>query len=450
MIPKTSTSLLQAAHQQVVYRLVVPGTSLLLYGALGALWNWGPGSLYFGVLRLFGIKPFRFPFVDLNALLAAAQCRGYGVDVYLWNPCDALGRPHVYSPLWLRIIPNFLDTSATTAVGLGLDLLFIGSLAAVCRPTARGEALVLALVVLSPMTVFALERANVDVAMFLLVLAGCALGRTSHRAWRFGGYALYFFAGLLKYYPLALLALIARERRRDAIATAAIAGSVLLLLVVYNRPELVKALANLPRPSYFTDSFAAVNLPFGLAGMLTSGPFRLFIGSLLLAILVALAIARTRRTLSLLDRASPDWRPFEAECLIVGAVLLAGCFLAGQNVDYRGIYFVLVMPGLLVLCRSASAVEVRRFLARMIGAVVFVAWEEVIRGIFNAAAAALPNVLRPRAETLFWLGRELVWWWLVAGLAAIVLCHIRQLPLVADTGAMLARLGQVRRRSPFA
>ena len=152
----------------------------------------------------------------------------------------------------------------------------------------------------------------------------------------------------------------------------------------------------------------------------------------------------------MLDRASPDWRPFEAECLIVGAVLLAGCFLAGQNVDYRGIYFVLVMPGLLVLRRSASAVEVRRFLARMIGAVVFVAWEEVIRGIFSAAAAALPNVLRPRAETLFWLGRELVWWWLVAGLAAIVLCHIRQLPLVADTGAMLARLGRVRRRSPFA
>ena len=143
--------------------------------------------------------------------------------------------------------------------------------------------------------------------------------------------------------------------------------------------------------------------------------------------------------LTLLERGPPDWAPFETQCLIVGALLLAGCFLAGQNIDYRGIYFVLVMPGLLVLRRSASAVEVRRFLARMTGAVVFVAWEEVIRSIFSAAASALPNVLRPRAEALFWLGRELVWWWLVAGLAAIVLCHMRQLPLVADTGAALAK-----------
>jgi hypothetical protein len=52
------------------------------------------------------------------------------------------------------------------------------------------------------------------------------------------------------------------------------AGSVLLFVVDYNRLELVKALANLPRPSYFNDLFAAVNLPFGSAEMLSRVPFR--------------------------------------------------------------------------------------------------------------------------------------------------------------------------------
>lgn len=431
------------------YRLAIPTTALLLYGALAALWQWGPHSIYFGVLRLFAVNPFRFPFLDISAVLAAAQCRRYGIDVYRWNPCDALGRPHVYSPLWLRITPGFLDTRATTAVGFVLGVLFIGSLAPLCRPTTRAEAALLGLTVFSPMTVFALERANSDLVVFLLIFAGCAVACVP-RPWRWGAYAFYFFAGLLKYYPLALLVLLVRERRQAAIALAATAATVLLIMVLCDRAELAKALANIPRLAYFADSFAAVNLPFGLAEALRDPALTRLVGIILLAALAALAIARTRRTLTLLERGPPDWAPFETQCLIVGALLLAGCFLAGQNIDYRGIYFVLVMPGLLVLRRSASAVEVRRFLARMTGAVVFVAWEEVIRGIFSAAASALPNVLRPRAEALFWLGRELVWWWLVAGLAAIVLCHMRQLPLVADTSAALARLGRVRRRSPFA
>lgn len=438
-----------AAAPKPAYRLAIPSVALLLYGALASLWYWGPHSIYFAVLRLFAVNPFRFPFLDISAVLAAAQCRRYGIDVYRRNPCDALGRPHVYSPLWLRITPGFLDTTATTAVGLVLGLLFIASLAPLCRPTTRAEAALLGLTVFSPMIVYALERANSDLVVFLLIFAGCAVARVS-RPWRWGAYALYFFAGLLKYYPLALLALVIRESRRAAIALAATAAAVLLVLVLCDRAELAKALANIPRLAYFADSFAAVNLPFGLAEVLLDPVLTRLVGITLLAVLTALAGARTRRTLSLLDRASPDWRPFEVECLIVGAVVLAGCFLVGQNVDYRGIYLVLVTPGLLVLRRSASAVEVRRFLARMIGAVVFVAWEEVIRGIFGAAASALPNVLRPRAETLFWLGRELVWWWLVAGFAAIVLCHMRQLPLVADTGAILARLGRTRRRSRFA
>jgi hypothetical protein len=319
-----------------MYRLLVPGIALALFGALAALWHWRLHSIYFSVLDLFAFFPFRFPFLDIHYVLAAAECWRQGFDVYLWNPCDALGRLLDYSPLWLRITPDFLDTSATTAVGLGLGLLFIASLAVVCRPSTRREALILALTALSPMTVFGLERANADVAIFLLVLVGCALGR-ARPPWRFGGYALYFFAGLLKFYPLALLTLIARERRRDALVLAAIAGSVLLLLVVCDRTEVAKALTNLPTPSYFTDSFAAINLPFGLTQILNGVPFRSLLGILLLAVFVALAAARTRRMLLLLDHAPPDWSPFEAQCLVVGALVVIGCFFAGQNINYRGI-----------------------------------------------------------------------------------------------------------------
>lgn len=181
--------------QQRAYRFLVPGIALVLWGALAVLWLWGPHAIYFGVLRLFAFEPFRFPFLDIHAVLAAAECYRLGINVYLINPCDALGRVHVYSPLWLRIVPRFLDTSDTTVVGLSLGLLFITSLMAVCRHATRLEALPNALTFLSPMTVYAVERANNDLVVFLLILVGCGLLQLG-RPIQFLGYALFLFAGL--------------------------------------------------------------------------------------------------------------------------------------------------------------------------------------------------------------------------------------------------------------
>ncbi len=246
------------------YRLAIPVAALLLFAALAMLWRWGPHTAYFAALTLFGFEPFRFPFLDIHAVLAAAQCQRLGIDVYLSNPCDALGRVHVYSPLWLAITPSFLDTNSTAAAGLGLDLMFILSLGVILRPATRGEVLILMFIALSPMTIYALERANCDLVVFLLVVGGCALGQ-ARRPWRFGASALYLFAGLLKYYPLVLLALLLRERRREALIGVGLAAVIVLGLAGFDRAELVKALANIPPLSYFADSFSARNLPFGIA-----------------------------------------------------------------------------------------------------------------------------------------------------------------------------------------
>ncbi len=138
------------------------------------------------------------------------------------NPCDVLGRPHVYSPLWLAIVPGSLGTGATGWVGASLDLLFLLSLAVVLRPRTARELFILGAAAVSPMTVYALERANNDLVVFLLVICGAMLF-TFPRPYRLFSYGLFVAAGLLKYYPLALLVLAAREGRRDGLVIAAAA-----------------------------------------------------------------------------------------------------------------------------------------------------------------------------------------------------------------------------------
>jgi hypothetical protein len=370
-------------------------------------------------------------------VLAAAECQGQGMDVYLANPCDAIGRPHVYSPLWLAIVPAFLGTKATLWAGLSLDLLFILSLANVLCPHNLREMLVYGLAVLSPMTVYALERANNDLVVFVLILSGGMLF-IAPRRYRLCCYALFVVSGLLKYYPLSLLALLARECRRTAVLVLIPISMMLLFFCIYFRSELGKALANIPAQSYFADSFSAENLPFGFGEALGAGFSRTMIDVSLLTALLGIAAARTWRTMRLLDCAKLDWYSKEMSWIAIGGMLIIACFIAGQNVDYRGIYFLLVVPGLVYMRRSAKE-TVRLLGAQMIVAALLVMWEELFRRALHVVAGLNSNEGLSRPELFFWIGRELVWWWLIAGLAAIVLSYVRQLPLAEEAVARFGR-----------
>jgi hypothetical protein len=417
----------------LAYRLAIPIGVLCLYAIMAGLWLSGAHSLYFGALRLLGVEPFSFPFLDTHAVLAAAECGRQGIEIYLSNPCDVLGRPHAYSPVWLAIVPGSLGTSATGWVGTGLDVLFLLSLAAVLRPRTAKELLILGLAAVSPMTVYALERANNDLAVFLLVICGAILF-TAPRPFRLFSYGLFVGAGLLKYYPLVLLVLVARERRREALVTAAAAGFTLILFGVAFYPELRTALARIPAAaSYFTDAFSARNLPFGFAEALAGGVWRTLIAMSLLGTLSGLAVARTLRTIRLLGREQLDWATSEAQFALIGGLLVAACFFAGQNIGYRGILLLPVLSGLVRLHRSIKDREVRRFSGQMIAAGLFVMWEEFFRRALHAIISPAPvEGLSSRAEVFFWIGRELVWWWLAVGLAALVLSYLRLLPIVRE------------------
>ena len=414
---------------KLAFRLAIPIGVLCLYAMMAGLWLSGAHSLYFGILRLLGVEPFSVPFLDTHAVLAAAECGRQGIDVYLSNPCDLLGRPHVYSPLWLAIVPGAWGVKTTGWVGASLDLLFLLSLAAVLRPSTAKELVILGAAAVSPMTLYALERANNDLAIFLLVICGAILF-AFRRPYRLFAYGLFVAAGVLKYYPLALLVLALCERRRDCLVIAAAATSALALFAVAFYPELSRAAAGIPTAaSYFTDAFSARNLPFGFAEALAGGAFRLLIAVSLLGALSGLAVARTLRTVRLLGREELDWAAGEAQFLAIGGLLVSACFFAGQNIGYRGILLLPVLSGLVCFYRSVKDRDLRRFCGRMIAAVLFVMWEECFRRALHAIVSPVPGVaLSSRAEVFFWLGRELVWWWLVVGLAALVLSYRGRMP----------------------
>jgi hypothetical protein len=433
------------------YRLVIPVAALLLFAAFALLWHMGWHSVYFAALHYFGvlrppeIQPWYFPFLDTNALLAAAECQRQGIDVYVENPCDVLGRVHVYSPLWLSIIPGFLSTADTPWVGLVLDLIFILCLAAVFRPRAWREVTLFLLAVFSQTTVFAVERANSDVVVFILVVCASLLWSQRH-GHRILAYGLYLLAGLLKYYPLVLLILILRERRQRAFVLATGAGLGILALIAGYQGELLIALRNIPKLSYFMDTFSAQNLPYGILEVIWGPQAHLhkLAGPALLAILATGTVALAWRQARLLGHYEIDWTAWETRNLAIASLLLPACFFAGQNVGYRGVFLLLALPGLVSLRHLINDPSARRWLTRMTVFGLLIMWSgffrngyDILSGLASPEFAQSP--IKVFMWVLLWIGRELVWWWLIAGFMALAAWFVCSLTLTREFVAQLRR-----------
>jgi hypothetical protein len=416
-------------------RWAVPVIAAALFAAVYGLHAIGQETLYRAVLESWGIGPYDFPFLDTRGELSAIECWRMGINVYVTDPCDALGWSFDYSPLLLWGAVFDLGTADTQIAGLIVDGLFLLSLAALPAPRGGPGMALMLLGVLSTMVVFALERANNDLLIFALAaLAGVFLLRVS--LVRFLAYPLIVAATLIKFYPAVLLALGLRERPRVFAFIAAISIAVLALFTVAYYTELRAALANVAVGKNFTDLFGASNLPQGLATLFPALPFRPDV----LRVVLYLAAASGAIAIA----ASPGLRascrrlpPAEAVFLVIGALLVAGCFLAVQNIGYRGIFLLFVLPGLWNLAQAAKDGFGRTLFSSAIGLVLFLMWGEFFRHLVDNLAPA-------PGPFLFWLARELAWWVVVSLLGGSLACFALESETVRSLANALAprRLAQ--------
>jgi hypothetical protein len=408
--------------RSVLLRAAAPSILLIAFLLFALLYRVAP-PIYLALLRGWGEPAWNFPFLDLHAIISALECKRQGFDVMRLNPCDILGRPHVYSPLWLAPASLLPVTNAwLLPAGLALDLLFIVSLYRLPPPARLSGASIMAIAALSPATAYALERANNDLIIFLLIVA---LTPFAIAAWprRVGSYAVMVLAGLLKYYPLALLILMLRETPKRFFALL-----VAMLLVVAGfylayRPELMEnaAVIDAFRTSYYTDSFDFRNLPYGIVELIPQfsalterfGPGPHIVTYIVMAILLFDLAGRARRVSHDRELGAnvAALSSGQAVLLVIGATLITGCFFAGHTVLYRGIFFLLVIPGLLVLERAATQQFARSWLRQGLGLIPFLMWSEFFRQTIDIGVTFLPaGRITNGIPVVFWAFKELMWW----------------------------------------
>jgi hypothetical protein len=378
-----------------------------------------------------GMDEFPYPFLDWDYLGAGADCWKRGINVYISDPCDVLRRPHAYSPLWLRA--SFLPTGrlSTSLGGIALDCCFFLSLYFTFKPVNWREVVVSGLAALSTMVVYGLERGNADVILFVMLVAAGVLA-TGPLLGRIGSYALLLVAGLLKFYPIIGLLIALRERPRMLFRVGFVAAGIFLAFLYHYRLEIVLMRANIPVGGLDANMFAASNLPTGLADVmghfvpalrqppLLPGIQMSF--SVVLAIGLGMQVIRLCRNAAFTEafsRLSEHDRIF----FTLGSVLIAGCFVTGPSIEYRGVYLLFFIVGLIAMSRSTDDPAMRAKLVRLICMVVFLMWGGFFRRLVGPKSVLL--VFLPQGVDwplhLFRLGREVLWWYMVAFMLGVVI-----------------------------
>jgi hypothetical protein len=348
-------------------------------------------------------------FLDTYALLASSDALASGLDPYGPNPLDHLSRPHVYPSWWLYLGQLGLTRADHVWLGLAVGLAFSAAVAARLRPRSGGEALWYAAVWCSPPVIFALERANNDLVVFVLLAAVVPCVLAAGRGWRLLAILLVAIAAALKFYPLVALLLALPGANRREIGRNALAVGIVAALVGANLlSELTRVHGITPQPrglvSFGATAFAPVLEWSG------SGP------KVLVAVIgVALVAAwwRSRRfegwQVAAADQAA--WYSF-----VLGAVLLTGCFFAGLNYTYRLVFALWLAPLLWQLPRDGRAPVAVRRLARLTGALLLaVLWlAPVLYQVIKYLRPRYPQpIVKAWADGLL-LAEQPVWWLLVA------------------------------------
>ena len=431
-------------------RYILPLLGLTLLAIFAVLYAFDIDA-YYQVLTTIGIKPLKYPFQDWEYIGAAIRCWNDNVDVYITNPCDALNRLHSYSPLWLRLVFIPTDRVWTMPIGTGIVVAFWLSLFWLVKPANWRELIVFALASTSTMIVFALERGNVDVILFIM-LVGAGVLSTGPLASRILSYGLILLAGLLKFHPLIVFLTALRERPRTFFAIAAAAGLIVVGFFYRFRTEMAATWNNIPSGGWghASELFGSVNLPVGVprfALLLFPGleHFAWFT-ALPVAIMAVLLIVTAVQVIRLvrngnLAAAFAQMPERDAMFLVIGAALIAGCFFTAQSVNYKGIHLIFVVAGLVAMRRAADARATRASLTRALMIVVFLMWEGLFRQALPHDEVAGLGPARLAPFGLFWLIREVLWWHLVALLLGVLAIF----SLRSELFAVLQAMGGLRR-----
>jgi hypothetical protein len=364
-----------------------------------------------------GVEPGDKSFADLRSVTSAWDCQQKGIQAFPNNPCDPFHRPANYPRVWIQLGRLGLGQGDTVPLGIAIAVLFFVAAFSVTGPLKLWEGAVYGAALIAPATMLGVERGNVDLLVFALVVLGLLLVRRS--AW--AGAAPIVLAGILKLFPAFAVVVLLRLRRRRPAALASI-----VVLGVYALATLddIRTLRHvIPRVVVNSYGAGVVVEALRLAGVswVQSASEVRYVRVAVIGLGALLALA-----LLLIGRGDGGSDGRRLDAFWAGAAIYLGTYVFGNNFDYRLAFLLLCIPQLCAWAGNGGSPA--PWPAAALAALVATLW-------LSSAQPPLPFGLQtwyvklsfPPEEVLNWL----LFAWLGAALAAGLLTAVRRRPYSA-------------------
>ena len=347
-------------------RIALAGVLGLYFAAmefvLGGRQHWGK----------LGVGPLVFPFGDLRNVTAAWECTRKGIAVLPANPCDPYARPANYPRLWLGLSDLGLGQGDTFWLGFIVVGLFLAAAIAVLpgRTTWGGTA-VYAAALCSPAAMLGVERGNVDIVLFAMVVLAILVSARGLIGLVIAD-ALVLLAAMLKLFPIFSIGFLVPRRTRRSVVSIVVVIASFAVYAVAIRHQLHQIREAIPQSNKYSYGIRRVSewLSAGTEGSKQKSASLPGWDILLVVALSGgawLAARRTRRALAPAVEDAAARR--DLELFWAGACTYVGTYVLARNFDYRLVFVLLTLPQLFRWTRAGS-----RLAFLTIGAMLAAMW----------------------------------------------------------------------------
>jgi len=295
-------------------------------------------------------KGMVFPFGDLTGISSASECIQAGLNPYLENPIDPLGREFNYPPIWLYV-SDFLHFDGKDVVPVGLTLIFLFTLTTCFLFKAKNvkQCLIFLTFFFSPPVLLLLERGNSDGVLFMLVAFMTVylpkIRRLNPQARLYTSAVIILISSLLKLYPLVLLPLLIIEpvSLRKRITVMICTGLLILGYLICSLDIITLITHNTPQPlimAYGKNVLLEKFFPDELISVVSNG--------LIVLVIIAVILLNSKGK-GFISKLYPSDTTTNETILpfIAGVLIFAGTFVIGNNYIYRLVFLLLTLPYLL-------------------------------------------------------------------------------------------------------
>ena len=349
----------RSLHRLLTWGSTIDGRIVLIAAVATYLAVIAAGRLVWGVdlWPVVGVPSGPSLFFDARNLTAAWECQRLGHDPLYQNPCDPWGRPLMYLRPWLLLGALGLNQSHTFALAAVMIAAMFLLFALLVGRVPAGTGFVLAIAACSPAIMFAVERANMDVALFSVVAVSILVWRAFPGAARVVSPLFVLLAATAKIYPVFALPAFVATRSQVAARAALLCMVAFGVYLVVSLRDVVHVAQIATQGELF--SYGARILPAHLYHQVGAdrwaGPAALkqLLAAVPLGVVAAVIAVRVQRHLAP-PREETTIASASLLALRTGALIYLGTFATANNFDYRLVFLLLTLPQLVEWARRPA------------------------------------------------------------------------------------------------